>query len=186
MGRSWLPSFLSLVPKAFAEVGASAVQEGADGRLGFVHDLGDFWSGEFVEGGEEQGLALGLGKAIDGVEDALRLLRFVEGLIGWGVATGEGCEDKIVGLIGLGAAAAVESEIPGDADQPGAKIADGGKVVLVLEDAEKGVLNSVFGFRAIAEDGMGDAEESGCMGSDERRQIHLGCGGFGELRQGQT
>ena len=60
------------------------------------------------------------------MEDALGLLGFVEGLVGGGVAAGEGLEEEVVSLLGLAAAAAVECEIPGDADEPGAKIADGG------------------------------------------------------------
>ena len=165
------------------------MQEGADGGFGLVHDLGDLRRGEFVERGKQQRLALEWGEAVDGVEDALRLLSLLQGLICRGIGRGEGLQEEVVGLLGLGAAAgsaAVHRKIPRDADEPGAEVTNGGEIALVLEHAQEGVLYGVFGFSAIAEQRMGDTKEGGGMVLNKRRQVHLGRGGFGELRQRQT
>ena len=78
-------------------------------------------------------------------------------------------------------AAAIDGEIPGDANEPDAEVADGGRFevarfALVFEDAKEDILNDVFGLGWIAEDGVGDAVEQGGVGVDERGDGGLRCG----------
>lgn len=70
---------------------------------------------------------------------------------------------------------AVEREVPCDAHQPGAKIDNCGELVLVLalEDADEGVLNNVFGFGRVAQDGERDAVEEGRVIADKRGEVGL-------------
>jgi hypothetical protein len=166
------------------------VEESADGGFGAVEDGGDFGGGEIFEGGEKEGLALVFGEAVEGVEDEGHTLGFGEGLVGGEVGGDEGLGEEGIDLVGADAALAVEGEVPGDADEPGAEVADGGKLVLVLEDAEERVLDDVFGFGAVAEDGVSDAEEEGGVGGDEVGEVELGCAGegfrWGGVRQNQA
>ena len=105
-------------------------------------------------------------------------LGFVEGLVGGEGAGDEAFGEEVVHLLGTDAAAAVEGEVPGDADEPDAEVADGGEFALVFEDADEGVLDGVFGFGAAAEDGMGDAEEEWGVVVDKRREIDFRSGGL--------
>jgi hypothetical protein len=166
------------------------VEEGADGGFGALKDGGDFGGGELFEGGEEEGLALVFGEAVEGVEDEVHALGFGEGEVGGEVGGNEGLGEEGVDLVGADAALAIEGEVPGDADEPGAEVADGGELVLVLEDAEEGVLDDVFGFGTVAEDGVGDAEEERGVGGDEGGEVELGCAGegvrWGGVRQNQA
>ncbi len=147
------------------------MEQGADGGVGFVHDAGDFLGFELLEGAEEKSLAFGRGKAIDGCQGLVDLLGFAEGLVGGGGLGCEGSEEGLAGLIGAGAATSVEGEVPGDADQPGAEVADLGEGFLVLEDAEKGVLDDVFSFGAVPEEAVGYAEQGGAVEMDERGEV---------------
>ena len=172
--------------KTFAQAGAGAVEQGADGGFGFVHDLSDFGGFELLEGAQEQCLALGSGQAVDGLEGSAHLLGFVEGLVGGGGWGDEGSEEGLVGLIGAGATEAVESQVPGDADEPGAEVSDFWEFLSILQDAEEGVLDDVFGFGAVAEEAVGYAEEGGGVGVDERGEVHRGGGGVGGTRERQS
>ena len=95
-------------------------------------------------------MALGFWKGFEFVEHGLELLLFVEGLVGGDGGGDERVGEELVHLVGADAAAAVESEVPCDADEPDAEVADVGQGLLVLEDADEGVLNDVFGFSAVA------------------------------------
>ena len=156
----------------------------ADGGLRFVHDVGDVGSFKFLDRGQEEGLTFWFGKAVDGAEDGARLLCLIERLVGWGLRSDEGLEKESVGLVWMHAASPVEGQVPGDADEPGAEISDREKFVLVGQNAQKGVLDGVFGFGAVAEEGVGDAKEGGGVGLDEGRQVHI-CGGLGEVGGGK-
>jgi len=117
-------------------------------------------------------------------------LSFVEGLVGGEGAGDEAFGEEVVHLLGTDAAAAVEGEVPGDADEPDAEVADGGELVLmcfalVLQDSDEGVLDGVFGFGAAAEDGVGDTKEEWGVVVDERREIDFRSGGLCD-RQSQA
>jgi hypothetical protein len=90
-------------------------------------------------------------------------------------------------LVGPDAAAAIEGEVPGDANQPDAHVAHGGEGEAMLDDAEEDVLDDVFGLGAAAQDGVGDAKEEHSVGRDQRGQIDLGLDGMGSgtLRGGR-
>ncbi len=92
------------------------------------------------------------------------------------------CGEGFVELVGADAAAAVDGEVPGDADEPDAEVADVGELELMFENAEEDVLDDVFGLGAVAEDGVGDAEEQRGVGLDERGQVGLRCGFRGDKR----
>jgi len=145
-----------------------------------MEDGGDFGDAEFVDGGEKKGVALGLREALDFAEGGGDLAGVGEGLVGRGGVSDEGGGEGLVELVGADAAAAVDGEVPSDADEPDAKVADGGEFLFVFENAEKGVLHDVFGFGAIAEDGVGDAEEQAGIGLDERGDVRLRCGFLGD------
>ena len=167
------------------------MEEGTDGGVGFAHDGGDLCGGEVFYGGEQKNLTLEFGEAIDGVEDEAALFGVVEGLVMGSAGRDESLKEEIVGLIGLVSTAAVQGEVPGDADKPGAEVADGRRgatvcFLLELEHADKGVLNGVFGFGAVAEEAMGDAKQGSRVGVDERGEIHLGGRGGGGARKGQN
>lgn len=175
--------------EAGAETGAGAEEEGSDGGWGAAEDEGDFGGGEVVDGGEEEGVALGWGEAVEFGEDGLDLLGLGEDEVGGEGLGGEGLGELGVELVGADAAAAVEGKAPADADEPGAEVADVGEGVPVFEDAEEGVLDDVFGFGGVAEDGVGDAEEEGGVGVDEAGDVVGGvglrvCAGDGTEDQG--
>lgn len=169
----------------FAEAGAGAEEESADGGFGLVEELGELAGVELVERGEQKDLALGAGEAVDLAEDGLRLLRFDERAVGGHVPGGERAHEELVHLVGSDAAAAVEREVPGDADEPDAEVADVWECALVFHDANEGVLHDVFGFGGVAEDGVGDPEEEGGVGLDERGERGVGLCGPG-VWQDQT
>ncbi len=159
--------------RPFAEAGAGAEEQGADGGFGAVEDGGDFGDAEFVDGGEQQGVALGLGEALDFPKRRRDLAGVGEGLVGGGGAGNEGLGEGFVELVGADAAAAVDGQVPGDADQPDAQVADCRQFEAVFENAEKDVLNNVFGLGAVAKDGVGDAEEQRGVSLDEGGQVRL-------------
>jgi hypothetical protein len=132
-----------------------------------VKEGGDFGDAELVDGGEEQGVALGLGEALDFAEDGGDVASVGEGLVGGCGGRDEGLGEGLVELVGADAAATVEGKVPGDADEPDAEVADGGEFELVFENAEEDVLDYVFGLGAVAEDGVGDAEEQRGVGGNE-------------------
>ncbi len=115
-------------------------------------------------------MALGFGEALDFAEGGGDLAGVGEGLIGGDGAGDEGFGEGFVELIGADAATAVDGEVPGDADEPDAEVADGGELLLVFEDAEEDVLDDVFRLGAVAEDGVGDAKEQAGVRLDERGQ----------------
>jgi hypothetical protein len=161
-------------------VGAGAEEQGSDCGFGAVEDEGNFGDAEFVDGGEKEGVALGLGEALDFAEDGGDLAGVGEGLVGGYGGRDEGGGELVVHLVGTDAAAAVDGEVPGDADEPDAEISNGGEIVtvgfeVVLEDADEDVLDNVFGLGAVAEDGVGDAEEKRGVGFDEGGEIGLRC-----------
>jgi hypothetical protein len=72
-----------------------------------------------------------------------------EGLAGGCGAGDEGGGEVVVELVGTDAAAAVDGEVPGDADVPDAEVADGREIELVgfagvLQNAEEGVLDAML------------------------------------------
>jgi hypothetical protein len=96
---------------------------------------------------------------------------FVAGLGGGGGGGDEGVGEERIHLVGTDASATVEGEVPGDADEPDAVVANGGEFVLVFEDADEGVLHDVFSLCGVAQDGVGDAEEERGVGFHEGCQI---------------
>jgi hypothetical protein len=165
----------------FAETGAGAVDEGADGGWGAMEDGGDFGGGELVDGGQEQGLAFEAGETFEFGEDGVELLGELEGVVGGLERGGELGGEGRVDLVGADAAAAIESEVPGDADEPDAEVADGGELGVVgfldvLQDPDEGVLDGVFGFGGIAQKGVGDAEEQRSVGVHQRREVGFDTG----------
>ena len=166
--------------EALAEAGAGAEEQGSDGGFGAVKVGGDFGDAEVVDGGEEEGVAFGVGEAVDFAEDGGDVAGVGESLVGGCGVGDEGGGELVVELVGTDAAAAVDGEVPGDADEPDAEVADGREIELVglggvLEDAEEGVLDDVFGLGGVAEDGVGDAEEERGVGVDEGGEIGLRC-----------
>jgi hypothetical protein len=157
--------------EAGAETGAGAEEEGADGGLAAGGDGGDLGGGELFEGGEEEDLALLGGEAVELAEDGGEALGLCEAAVGGEGGGDEGLGKEIVELVGADAAAAVEGQVPGDADEPGAEVADGRERALVLQNAEEDVLDGVFGLGGVAEDRVGDAEEEGGVSFDERGYI---------------
>jgi hypothetical protein len=155
----------------FAEAVAGAEEQGSGGGFGAVEEGGDLGVGELVDGGEEEGVAFGGGKAVDLAESCGDLAGFGEGLVGGGGGGDEGVGEERVHLVGTDAAATVEGEVPGDADEPDAVVADGWELVLVFQDADEGVLHDVFGLCAVTQDGVGDAEEQSGVGFHEGCQI---------------
>ncbi len=168
--------------EAFAEAGAGAEEQGADGGFGAVEDGGDFGDAELVDGGEEQGVALGLGEALDFLKRRRDLAGVGEGLVGGCGVGDEGRGEGLVELVGADAAAAVDGEVPGDANEPDAEVADGGELLFVFEYAQEDVLDYIFGFGAVAEDGVGDTKEQRGVGLDERGQVGLRCCFRGDKR----
>ena len=81
--------------------------------------------------------------------------------------------EEIVHLLRADAAAAVEGEVPGNADEPDTEVADLIKGVAALEDADEGVLHDVFSFGAAAEDGVGDAKEESGVGPGEGGEVDV-------------
>src|SRR6202012_4192562 len=104
------------------------------------------------DGREQEDLALGAGKAVDLAEDEGELAGLVEGDVGGGVAGGGGEGEGLVELIGPDAAATIEREVPGDAHEPDAEVADVRERALMLHDTDEGVLHNVFGLGGVAED----------------------------------
>ena len=172
-----LPPFVS--GRFEREARAGSEDECADGGLGFVEDLGELAGVELVDGREQEDLALGAGKAVDLAEDAGEFAGLVKGDVGGCVAAGERVGEGVVHLVGTDAAAAVEREVPGDAHEPDAEVADFGKRALVFHDADEGVLHGVLGLGGVAEDGVGDAEEERGVGLDERGEGGVRLGGPG-------
>ena len=166
--------------EAGAEAGSRAEEQGADGGVGFAEDGGDFGGGELVDGGEEEDVALGFREAVPLAEDGLETLGVLEGLVGGEGAGDETLGEEIVHLLGADAAAAIEGEVPGDADEPDAEVEDGIEGVAAFEDADEGVLDNVFGLGTAAEDGVGDAEEEGGVGLDEGSEVRFRPGGTRE------
>lgn len=152
-----------------------------------MHGSRDLGGGKLAERAKKEGLALRLWQAVDGPQDAPHLLGVSERLVGGDVRGYQGLQEKVVGLIGLEATLAVESKIPGNADEPGAEVADGEEAVGLLEDADKGVLDGVFGFGAVAEEAVSDPEESGAIRLDKAGDVHRvrmsGAGGVERKRQ---
>jgi hypothetical protein len=163
--------------EARAEAGSGTEEEGADGGVGFAKDGGDLRGGEIVEGGEEEDVAFESGEALPFAEDGFELLGLVKGLVGGESASDEALGEESVHLLRTDAAAAIEGEVPGDADEPDAEVADGGERFAVFEDADEGVLHDIFGFGGVAQDGVGDAEEEGGVGLDERGKVDGGARG---------
>ncbi len=126
--------------EAFAEAGAGAEEQGADGGFGALEDGGDFGDAELVDGGEQEGVALGFGEAFDFAEGGGDLAGVGEGLVGGDGGCDERGREGLVKLVGADAAAAIDGEVPGDADEPDAEVADGREVFFVFEYAEEGIL----------------------------------------------
>jgi hypothetical protein len=165
-----------------AKMGAGAEEERADGGVGFADDAADFGGVELVDGGEEQDLALVFGEGVDGAEDGGEALGLGEGDVRGEIRGDERLGEERVHLVGADAAAAVEGEVPGNADEPGAEIADDGELSVVFEDADEDVLHGVLGFGLVAEDGVGYSEEERSVGFNERGEVR--CRGSDGRRAG--
>ena len=93
-----------------------------------MEDGGDLGDAELVDGGEQQGVALGFGEALDFAEGGGDLAGVGEGLVGGDGVGDEGFGEGFVELVGTDAAAAIDGQVPGDADQPDAEVADFGEL----------------------------------------------------------
>ena len=124
-------------------------------------------------------------QAIDRVKHRLHLLSLLKGEIGWELTTGEGLQEKCLDLFRADAAAAVQGEIPGDADEPDAQVADGGERTPMFEHADEDILHDIFGFASVAQDRVRYTEEYGGVCLDQGRQIE-GRSGRVHFRQRQT
>ena len=82
----------------------------------------------------------------------------------------------------FGAALAVEDDIPGDADEPDAMVADFAELFSMPENAEEGFLHGVFRLGGISGDGVGYAVESIGILGDERGDGLAGVGFNDRLR----
>jgi hypothetical protein len=162
--------------KALAKAGAGAVEQGADGGGRFVEHGGDGRGVELVECGEEKDGALGFGEGVDGGEGGLQGVVLGEELVGGQVGGDEGVYKTLFELAGRLAAFTVEGEVPGDADEPDAEVVDLGELVLVLQDANEGVLHGVFGLCAVTQDRVGDSKEERGVGVHECGEVDFGPG----------
>ena len=122
-------------------------------------------------------MTLGFGEALPLAEDGFEAGGLGKGLVGGEGASDEAFGEEIVHLLRADAAAAIEGEVPGDADEPDAEVTDVGESVATLKDADEGVLDGVFGFGAAAEDGVGDAKEEGGVGLGESGEVEFRPGG---------
>lgn len=122
-------------------------------------------------------MALGFGETLPLAEDGFEAGGLQQGEVGGEGAGDEAFGEEIVHLLGADAAAAIEGEVPGDADEPDAEIAHFVEGVAAFEDADEGVLDGVFGFRAAAEDGVGDTKEKGGVGLGEGGEVEFRPGG---------
>ena len=165
-------SILSIL-QALAEVGAGAEEQRAYAGFAASEYGADLCGTEFVHGREQEGLALFLGQALHGAEHLLDLSRLGEGLVGGKTGGNQAGGEQVVHLVGPGAANAVEGEVPGDADQPGADVDDGGERVPALEDPEECILDNVFSFGRVAEDGERDAVEQPGVFAHEGGEVGL-------------
>jgi len=118
-------------------------------------------------------MALGFGEPLDLGEDEADASCFVEGAVGGKALRGEGLGEGFVELAGTDAAATVDGEVPCDAREPDAEIADGGQGVVMFEDADEDVLDDIFGFGGAAQDGVGDAEEQFGVCLNEGGEVDL-------------
>ena len=110
-------------------------------------------------GGEEEGVPFGLGETLDLKEDDGDLLGMAEGGVGGEVVGDEVGGEVGVHLTGLDAAAAVEGQVPDDADEPDAEVSNGDERLAMLDDAEEGFLDDVLGLLRAAENGERHTEE---------------------------
>ena len=109
----------------------------------------------------------------DLAEDGLNVAYVFEGAV-CGCCGSDKRVDKLgVGWAGPAAAEAIEGEVPRDANEPDAVVADAGQRCRPLEDTEEGVLNDVFGFGVGVKQGVGDAEEQRGVRLNERGEIDL-------------
>jgi hypothetical protein len=166
---------ISTTLQALAEVGAGAEEQRAYAGFAAAEDCANLHRAEFVHGREEQGLALLLRQSLHGAEHLLNLSRFGERLVGGEIGGDQGGGEKVVHLIGPGAAGAVEREVPGNADQPGTEVEDRGQFVLPLEDPNEGVLDDILRLGRVVQDGERDAVEQGessrARGRSDRAQL---------------
>ena len=162
-----------VVFKTLAQAGTSAEEKSSYRGLGLAEDGGDLVGAELFDGREQKDVALLSGEAVQLTEDSVDLLRVFECVIGGSGGGGEGFCEGVVELIGANATAAIQGEIPGDADEPDTHVADLWKGRLVLKHAEEGVLNDIFGIGSAAEDRVGDAKEEGRPGLDECGEVDL-------------
>jgi hypothetical protein len=82
-----------------------------------------------------------------------------ESLVGGQGGRDETRGEHVVHLLGPDFAAAVEGEVPGDADEPWSDLDDVAEFPLAFEHAEEDVLDYIFSFGCIAENGQRDPIE---------------------------
>ena len=95
---------------------------------------------------------------------------------------GNVCFEEVIHLLGPNTTAAIEREVPGDAHQPYAKIANGGQLAAVLDDADEGVLHNVFGLGPVRQHAPSHGEKLGAVaGNQPRRRITVAPPGFCDI-----
>jgi len=98
-------------------------------------------------------------------------------------SAGRSLEGKAARVVGdvfafgtrFGAAFLVEDDVPDDADQPDAIIADFAEARLVAEHAQEGFLHGVLGFGGVARDRKSDAVQRGRVLGHQRRRSSGSC-----------
>ena len=108
--------------------------------------------GEVFDCGEQQYVTFGSRHLSISAQDALHALGFVEGVVGRCGLCGEAFGEPLVDLLGTYATAAVDGEVPCDADEPDAHVANVAEALTVFEDADEGVLYDVLGLRGAVKD----------------------------------
>ncbi len=111
------------------------------------------------------------GETLPLAEDGFEARGLLQGLVGGKGVGDEAFGEEVVHLLRADAATAIEGEVPGDADEPDAEIANLVEGVAPFEDADEGVLHDIFGLGAAAEDGVGDAKEEGGVGLGESGEV---------------
>jgi hypothetical protein len=166
-----------------AEAGACAEEQGSYCGFALSQNAGNLCGGEVFYGGEQKDVTLCPGEFFHLGEDALDALGFVEGVVWRCGVGGEAFGEALVELLWAYATAAVDGEIPSDADEPDAHVANAVEALTVFEDANEGVLYDVLGLGGAVKDGVGDAKEEARVCLDEGGEVDVGLGTFSERQR---
>ena len=135
--------------------------------------VGDLNAGQLFKGRKQQHLALLGGQPLDAGEHVGVMLRRRGHLFGRKPGGGQHSRQfvYVVGLrAGLGAALAVEHDVPNDANEPDAVVAHLTKRVAMAQHAQKCLLHGIFGVGGIAQDGISHAIERAGILVNQRRK----------------